>query len=99
GELASGRHRDDQMAVKLRKRSPRHDQAAIWVAREGREGALDLSGLAHTDGADLNPERRRDGLDRAELASSRGGSWVSHDCCSGHTRSNLFEQFQPFSAQ
>jgi hypothetical protein len=85
--------------MQLRQRAPHHDQAAIWPAREGGHGALDLAGVAHPDRADLNSERRRYGLDRAKLAGSCGRSWVSHDCCSGHTRSNLFEQLQPLPAQ
>jgi len=39
-----------------------HDQTAIRGSREGRDGALDLAGIALVDRADLHPERRRHGL-------------------------------------
>jgi hypothetical protein len=63
-----GRQRDDQIAMTRRRRARRHDQTAIWGAREGRDGALDLGGVAHVDWAQLHPERWRHGMDRAELA-------------------------------
>ena len=71
GQSVPGRQRDDQIAMNRRQRARRHDQAAIRGAREGRDGALDLAGVAHVDRAHLHPERRRHGLDCAELAESR----------------------------
>ena len=55
-----------------RQRARRHDQAAIRRARERRDGALDFAGVAHVDRAHLHPERRRHGLDGAELADPGG---------------------------
>ena len=57
-------------------RAPRHDQAAIRPACEGRKRTLNLGRVGHVDRAHLDPERRRHGLDRAELTdpSGQGGS-------------------------
>ena len=66
-----GRKRDDQIAMNERQRARRHDQAAIRRARESRDGALDLAGIAHVDRAQLHPERRRHGLDGARTGRSR----------------------------
>ena len=44
-----GRQRDDQIAMKPSLPRRRHDQTAIRSAREGRDGALDLAGVAHVD--------------------------------------------------
>ena len=51
GQFVPGRQRDDQIAMNRRQRARRHDQAAIRGAREGRDGALDLAGVAHVDRA------------------------------------------------
>ena len=48
------RHRDDQMAMRCRGRTRRHDQPAIRSARERRDGALDLERIAHVDRAQLH---------------------------------------------
>ena len=61
-------------------KAPRHDQAAIRDAREGRDGALDLALVAHVDRVHLHPERRRDGLDCAELAESEAVGGIPKDC-------------------
>ena len=66
----AGRQRDDQVAMKLRGRARGHDQSAIGRAGEGRNGALDLAGVAHVDRADLHSERRRYGLDSGKRAGS-----------------------------
>ena len=81
-----------------RQRARRHDQAAIRSAREGRDGALDLAGVAHVDRAHLHPERRRHGLDRAELPDPGGYGGIPKDRRSRHARRDLLEQFQPFPA-
>ena len=65
--------------MQRRRRARRHDQAAIRRAREGRDGALDLAGVAHVDRADLDPERRRHGLDDAELADPGGCGGIAKD--------------------
>jgi hypothetical protein len=71
-QFVSGRQCDDQLAMTLRYRAGRDDQAAIRGAREGREGAFDLAGIAHVDRGQLDAERRCHGLDCAELA----GRWL-----------------------
>ena len=93
-----GRQRDDQIAMNDRQSAPRHDQAAIRGAREGRDGALDLAGVAHVDRAQLHPERRRHGLDGAELADPGGYGGIPKDRRSRHARRDLLEQLQPFPA-
>ena len=85
--------------MNARQRAPRHDQAAIRGAREGRDGALDLAGVAHVDRAHLHPERRRHGLDGAELADPGGYGGIPKDCRSRHAWRDLLEQLQPFSAR
>ena len=84
--------------MKLRRRARRHDQTAIRRAREGRDGALDLAGVAHIDRVDLHPERRRHGLDDAELAGAGGYGGIPKDRHSRHARRDLLEQLQPFPA-
>ena len=83
----------------VRRRARRHDQTAIRGAREGRDGALDLSGVAHVDWAQLHPERWRHGLDRAELADPGCYGGIPKDRRSRHARRDLFEQLQPFPGQ
>ncbi len=39
--------RDDQIAMNRRPAARRHDQATVCRASEGRDGALDLAGIAH----------------------------------------------------
>ena len=52
GQPVLGRQRDDQIAMSHARRCwPDHDQAAIRLAREGRDAALDLVGVAHADRA------------------------------------------------
>ena len=85
-----GRQRDDQIAMNA---SP----AALAVtirppfrsAREGRDGALDLAGVAHVDRVDLHPERRRHGLDDAELADPGGYGGIPKDRHARHARRDL----------
>jgi hypothetical protein len=38
---------DDQVAMKLRQSTVDHDQATIWLAREGGDAALDLTTIAY----------------------------------------------------
>ena len=98
GQFVPGRQRDDQIAMKLRQRARRHDQAAIRSAREGRDGALDLARVAHVDRSYLHPERRRHGLDYAKLANSGGCGGIPKNRHSRHARRDLLEQLQPFPA-
>src|SRR5262245_1136934 len=55
GQLVPGRKRDDQVAINQRQRAPRHDQAAIWGMREGRNSAFDLAGIEHVDRLNSTP--------------------------------------------
>ena len=93
-----GRQRDDQIAMNVRRPARCHDQTAIGGARERRDGALDLVGVAHVDRVHLHPERRRHGLDDGELAGAGGLDGIPKDGYSRHTRRDLFEQLQPFPA-
>jgi len=68
-------------------------------AREGRDAALDLAGVAHIDRDDLHPQRGRRGLDRGELADPGGYGGIPKDCRSGRAWSNLFKQLQPLCSQ
>ena len=46
GQLVPRRKRDDQIAMNQCRPARGHDQTAIRGAREGRDGALDLAGVA-----------------------------------------------------
>ena len=70
GQLVPGRKRHDQLAMTLRRCARRHDQAAVRRAREGCDGALDLGRMADVDRIDLEPERRRRGLNDGKLAGA-----------------------------
>src|SRR5262249_25655079 len=77
GQFVPGRQHDDQIAVNDPPRAPCHRQAAIRDTREGRYGALDLTGVAHVDRAYLHPDRQRHGLDGGKLADSGGAARVT----------------------
>jgi hypothetical protein len=74
----------------------RHYQPAIRGARDGRDAARDLAGVAHVDWAHLHPQRRRHGLDGGKLIGSGALAGISKDRCSYHAWRDLFEQLQPF---
>jgi hypothetical protein len=93
-----GRQREDQVAMNRGERAPRRDQAAIRGAREGRDAALDLVGVAQVDRAYLHADRRRHGLDYGELGGASGCEGIPKDRRSRHARRNLLEQLQPFPA-
>ena len=57
--------------MSCRQCAPGHDQAAVGHAREGRDVALDLFGIAGIERCHVHSERRRHRLDRCELAESR----------------------------
>ena len=67
GQLVPGGQCDDQFAITYRGSARRNDQTAIRRAREGRDGALDFVGVACVDRGHPHSERRRHGLDDAEL--------------------------------
>ncbi len=79
-------------------RAPHDHQTAVRAARESRNRALDLTGIAHIDRGQFNTERWGHGLDRAELANSRGYGGITYDGDSRQFRHHLFEQLQPFRA-
>ena len=51
------------------RRGPGHNQTAIGLVREGRDGTLNLSSIAHVDRADFHAERWRRGLDDTKKAA------------------------------
>jgi hypothetical protein len=71
--------------------------AAIRLAREGSDAALDLAGVAQADRSQLHSERRRRALDGAKLVAPAHGR-SAHDRHSLHLGRDLLEQLQPFSA-
>src|SRR5262249_39705324 len=97
-QLMADRQRDDQIAMKRHQVATRHDQTAIRGARESRDGALDLTGVAHIDRDHLHPERRGYGLDDTELGGTGWYGGISKDRHARHAWRDLFEQLQPFPA-
>src|SRR5262245_40281000 len=77
----------------------RHDQAAVRGACEGRDTALDLSGIAYIDRSDFDAELRCNCLNDGELADSGTTGGITKHCRSCHAWRNLLEQFQPFTGQ
>src|SRR5262245_65311496 len=78
--------------------APCHDYAAICLAREGCNVALDFARVADVDRAYLQTERWRCRLDGAELTDPLGYGAITQDRRSRHAGRNLFEQLQPFRA-
>src|SRR6516164_1093319 len=56
GELVSSCERHDQIAMKERQWASRYDQPAVCGACEACDRTLNLAGVAHVDGAHLQPE-------------------------------------------
>src|SRR5262245_24901189 len=90
--------RDDQIAMNRRQTASRHDQPAVRGARKCGNGALDLTGVSYSDGAQLHPERWRDGLDYGVLAGTGGYGGIAKNCRLLQLRNDLFEQLKPFRA-
>ena len=65
--MPSGKRNDQVTSNRRHYSDPRHDQAAIRRAREGLHGAFDSANVVHADRGNLHSERRRYGLDGAEL--------------------------------
>src|SRR5215471_6102566 len=99
GKSVLGRKLEDEIAVNVRQRTRRHNQAAITRTRERRDAPLDLAGVAEVERAYVHANRPRHGLDDGELADAGDCRGIAKDCRSRYTRRNLFEQFQPFCAQ
>src|SRR5262249_7266806 len=97
-QFVPGRKPDDQIAMDQCQRAPRNDQAAVRAARESRNRALDLTGIAHVDWGQFDAERWGHGLDCAELANSCGYGGITYDGDSRQFRHHQFEQLQPFGA-
>src|SRR6516165_5300600 len=76
-----------------------HNHSVVRQACYCCDGALDRIGVAYVDRTQLHPERWCHGLDRAELASTRGAGWVTEHRYATDARRDLFEQLQPFSTQ
>src|SRR6516164_6465641 len=83
-------------AIIVRRRTPRHDQAATRRARKGRKNALDLVGVAHVDRGHLYLERLRHSLDDTEQGIPGGNARISKNRHPYYTRRDLPEQLQPF---
>src|SRR5260370_29347064 len=93
-----GRELDDQVAMNHRHWQWQHDQAAIRLARECSDAALDFFRATHTDRTYLDPERWRRTLDGSKLTNCGGIRRISKHCSSRHCGRDLFEQLQPFDA-
>src|SRR5215475_1952119 len=98
GQLVARRQRDDQIATKDRERAPGQDQTAVRATREGRNRPLDLPGVVNVDGANLDRNRRRCGLNRSPLANAGDYGGIAKDGCARDIWRDLLEQLQPFRA-
>src|SRR5262249_3114238 len=72
GQLVLGGQADQDMAMKSRQPASGHYHTAIAGARESRDRTFDLAGVAYIHWSRLDAERRRRGLDGAELAGTQG---------------------------
>src|SRR4029077_12136675 len=91
GQSMLGRQRDDQVARDGRSGAAEHDQAAIRALRESRDRAFDLAGIAYVNGTHVHADRRRQRLDRAELAGPCSYRRISKDHGSRHARRDLLK--------
>src|SRR5437764_11895526 len=64
--------------------------------REGTDSALDLAGIAQSNRAQLDTERRRHGLQSAQLSGARGYRRISKDCNALEVRRDLLQQLEHF---
>jgi hypothetical protein len=62
GQSVPSGQRNDQIAMRGRRRTARDNEATIWALRESRDGTLNLVGIPHIDDTQLNAERGRHGL-------------------------------------
>src|SRR5262249_44755482 len=98
-EFVSRGQRDDPIAIDRRQPAACHDKPATTGLREGCDGVLDPRRIAYVAWSYLYPERRRHGLDHAELGRAGGYLRIAKDRRTRRSRSNLLEQVHPFSAQ
>src|SRR5262245_55252298 len=89
---------DDQVTLTDSRRTGRHDQAAIRGARELRDRAFDLTGVAHVDRAHLHTQERSHGLDGAELSTPRSYTRIAKNCRTRRAGRDLLEQLKPLPA-
>src|SRR5262249_46411599 len=94
----AARERDDQVTLADSRRASRHDQAAIRRARKFRDGAFDLTGIAHVDRAPLSPKEWSHGLDGAELSAPRSYAGIAKNRRARRVGCDLPEQFRPLPA-
>ena len=79
GQFVLSRERDDQSAMNAHQRARRHDQSAIADRAKAVTARSISRRVAHVDRAHLHSERRRHGLDCAELAGPGGYGGVAND--------------------
>src|SRR5262245_36229738 len=93
---------NDPIAIK---RSPahRHDQPAVWRARECRDYTFGfghiIGHIKSVDWLQFHPERRCYGLDHGELADPRASRGIPNDRRPRYMGRDLLEQLQPFSSE
>src|SRR3954462_5311265 len=73
----------------------RYDKATVWRSSECCSHALDLSGTAHVNRADLYSQIRRNGLDGSELPAARGNAWMADNAHSPHRGRDLLQPLEP----
>ena len=78
---------------------PRHNQAAVWSACEGRNRAFHLASVAQHDRGQLHPKQRRHRLDRIELGEPSRVGRVIKDGRAGQAGSYVLKQRNGFGAQ
>src|SRR5258707_6698546 len=98
GQLVPRRQPDDHFTMADRPRAHGQHQRAVRVAREGGDAALDLVGIRDADRAQLHPERRRHGLDSAQLSHAQGERRVAKHRDSLYAGCGLLQQLQPLPA-
>src|SRR5262249_15340854 len=84
--------------MQRRRRAPGHYQPVIRTLGERCDAMLEPAGILQIEWAQLDAERRRHGLECAELARPRSYCRITKDCHSRQVRHNLLEQFNRFSA-
>ena len=62
------------------------------------KGTLDLVGIPHVDGTQLDAERGRHGLEGAELTRSGRDGGIAKDRCARYARCDLLEKLQPLAS-